>query len=104
MSSDKIALLRSFLEADPSDGFTRFALAMELQKSGDIVGSEATYRELMALDPNYVGLYYHLGRLLEDLKRFDEAREIYSMGVVKAMELNDLHSASELRQALEELD
>jgi tetratricopeptide (TPR) repeat protein len=104
MSSEKIALLKSFLEADPHDGFTRFALAMELRKSGDIVGSEATYRELMALDPNYVGLYYHLGRLLEDLKRFDEAREIYSLGVVKAMELKDNHSASELRQALEELD
>lgn len=104
MGSDKISLLRQFLEADPSDGFTRYALAMELSKIGDFAGSEAAYRELIRLDANYVGAYYHLGRLLEDQSRKSEAREIYEEGLRRARNLRDNHAASELQQVLDELD
>lgn len=104
MSSDTIALLKSFLKSDPNDGFTRFALAMELRKSGDLAGSESEYRGLLALDPGYVGAYYHLGKLLEETGRAEDAKKMYADGIEKAVEARDLHAASELRQALEEVD
>lgn len=103
MLNEKITLLRSFLEADPHDRFTRFALAMELHKSGDVTAAEVTYRELLQLDPDYVGVYYHLGKLVEEQGCSQEARTVYENGIECAERLHDAHAASELRQALSEL-
>lgn len=104
MSTNTINLLESFLKQDPTDGFTIFALAMEYKKSGDVVRSEKNYKHLLDLDPNYVGVYYHLGKLLEETTRIDEARIIYEKGIKVAQSVKDLHAASELQQALMELE
>lgn len=104
MSNNTILLLQSFLEKDPNDSFTRFALAMEHSKIGDLENSEQLYRDLVRRDPNYVGTYYHLGMLLSGANRVEEAREVFNRGLAVAQGVNDHHAASELRQALDELD
>jgi len=104
MSNSKIALLESFLKQDPNDEFTRFALAMELKKSGDIEKSESVYCDLLELDPDYVGAYYHLGKLYEESGRLELAQQTYKTGIDIAHKVNDLHAASELQQALMEID
>ncbi len=104
MSNNTIRLLQSFLEKDPNDSFTRFALAMEFSKIGDFDTSEQLYKELVRHDPAYVGTYYHLGMLLAGASRIDEAREILTNGLKVAQNVNDNHAASELRQAIDELD
>lgn len=104
MSTGTINLLESFLKQDPTDRFTIFALAMEYKKSGDIVRSENNYKHLLELDPNYVGAYYHLGKLLEETTRIEEARITYEKGIKIAQSVKDLHAVSELQQALMELE
>lgn len=102
--NNTIQLLKSFLEMDPSDSFTQFALAMEYNKAGDIQQSEIIFKKLVESDPGYVGTYYHLGKLLEVLGKVDEARSVFKDGIVVAENSNDQHAASELKQALLELD
>lgn len=104
MQADKITRLRSFLEMDPGDSFTRFALAMELKKSGNPDEAEKVYEELLQHDPDYVGVFYHLGKLREEQQRSDEARKTYRDGIACAERVGDAHAASELKQALAELE
>lgn len=104
MSNQTIQLLKRFLEKDPNDSFTRFALAMEYNKAGFKQEAEQTYLELIAKDPNYVGTYYHLGMIYSLLGDKDKARKVFDDGIQVATSVNDNHAASELRQALMELD
>lgn len=101
---DKIEQLKTFLKMDENDGFTRFALAMEYRKTGDREASRAAFETLLKRDPDYVGAYYHLGKLLQEMDLEDEARGVYQTGIDCAQRLGDAHSASELRQAVSELD
>jgi Flp pilus assembly protein TadD len=104
MSNQTIQLLKRFLEKDPNDSFTRFALAMEYNKAGQKIEAEQTYLELISKDPNYVGTYYHLGMIYTLSGDKTKARKVFEDGIQVATGVNDNHAASELRQALMELD
>lgn len=104
MSNQTIQLLKRFLEQDPNDSFTRFALAMEYNKAGLSSEAEKTYLELISRDPSYVGTYYHLGMIYSLSGDKDSARKTFQDGIEVANRVNDNHAASELRQALVELD
>lgn len=104
MSNQTIQLLKRFLEKDPNDSFTRFALAMEYNKAGFKQEAEQTYLELIAKDPSYVGTYYHLGMIYSLSGDKERARKVFDDGIQVASSVNDHHAASELRQALMELD
>jgi Tfp pilus assembly protein PilF len=104
MSNQTIQLLKRFLEKDPKDSFTRFALAMEYNKAGETSEAKQTYLDLIASDPEYVGTYYHLGMIYSLSGDKDLARNVFEEGIQVATRANDTHAASELRQALMELD
>lgn len=97
---DKITQLKSFLELDPNDSFTKFALALEYQKKNETQLAERYFVDIIDKDPNYVGVYYHLGKLYELLNKIDEATEIYKKGVNIAKLIDDSHAANELVEAL----
>ena len=63
MATDRIKQLMSFLEKEPTDGFTLYSLAYEHLKGGDLNKAEIYFNRLKSLDPMYVGLYYHLGKI-----------------------------------------
>ena len=102
--TDRLSALLEFLKEDPNDEFTRFALAQEYAKRGDLGEALRYYEELVKTSPDYVGTYYHLGKLLEDLERTDEAKEAYRNGIRVAEEQRDLHARAELNDALLKLD
>lgn len=104
MSNPTIQLLKRFLDKDPHDSFTRFALAMEYKKAGQLDLAEHTYLELVVKDPEYVGTYYHLGMIYSLSDNKEKARKVFEDGIQIATQANDNHAASELRQALMELD
>jgi tetratricopeptide (TPR) repeat protein len=57
------------------------------------------YKRLLNEFPNYVGTYYHFGKLLEKKGETDEAIETYSKGMSIARAAGDQHSLSELAEA-----
>jgi Flp pilus assembly protein TadD len=101
---DRLARLRTFLEHDPDDLFTRFAIALECVKASDDAQACATFHDILMRDPGHVGAYLHYGKCLERLGRAAEARDVYIRGIDFARSTNDTHAASELTGALEELD
>jgi len=103
MSEARIQQLKSFAQADPGDTFTRFALALEYLKQDDVGQAEKIFLDIMVAQPDYTGVYYHLGKIYELKKEPEEAKRIYSKGIVICRNEKDNHSLQELQQALDEI-
>lgn len=103
MKSRKEAL-EEFVAMDPNDSFSRYALALELEKNGEEADAVLHFREVISRDPGYVAAYYHLGRVLARTGHGDEAREIYRKGLEAAVAANDQRTSTEIREALDALD
>jgi len=99
--NNRISLLRQYIEEDPADPFSRYALSLELIKSGN--DDEALRQmEIVAKNhPDYLPNYYHYGKLVERLGNPDMAIEIYKQGMTVAQKHNDMHTLSELRGAID---
>ena len=100
MPDDRLQALLDFHRDDPDDPFVRYALAQEYAKRGDTAAALQTFEALVADRPDYVGTYYHLGKLYETLGRPDDAVQTYQAGVAVAGQAADPHARAELQSAL----
>ena len=100
---DRISQLKTFLADSPRDSFLRHALALEYIKINDDLNARAAFEALLADDPQYVGSYYHLGKLLEKLGEQNAAIAAYEKGMEVAREVKDMHAYNELQAAREDL-
>lgn len=104
MQKNRIATLLALLKDAPNDSFVLFALAKEYEKNGEPEKSLKWFATLKKIDPEYVGLYYHLGVLYRELGRKKEALSTFQEGIQIANKENDLHAKSELMGALQNLE
>ncbi|HFA50437.1 MAG TPA: tetratricopeptide repeat protein [Bacteroidetes bacterium] len=95
----RLERLLDFLAASPDDTFLLFALAKEYESMGDLEKSLRHYAHLVEVDPDYVGAYYHLGKLQEKLGQPATAFATYKTGMEAARRNNDQHALSELAGA-----
>ncbi|MEW6212475.1 MAG: tetratricopeptide repeat protein, partial [Acidobacteriota bacterium] len=92
-------MLEEFVAADAGDSFSRYALALELEKENRRSEAIAQLREVLSRDPDYVAAYYHLGRLLAVEGEAEDARAIYTRGLDAAAKAGDQRTRSELQEA-----
>lgn len=102
MPTTRIEQLLAFLAQDESDPFLRHALGLEYLKAGDLTAARAQFETVTSRFPDYIGTYYHLGKLLEQLGEQEQALVIYRQGMKRATTLNDRHALRELREAFAE--
>lgn len=100
MPDDRLSTLLDYLRDDPDDPFVRYALAQEYLKRGEAAEALRMFEALAAEQPDYVGTYYHLGKLYEALGRTDEAVRTYQSGIEAAAQSADTHARAELQSAL----
>lgn len=103
MTSTRLSQLFNFLESSPNDSFILFAIAKEYEKLGDNENALKYYLKLTENDPNYVGTYYHLGKLYEQNDEIKTAFFTYKKGMEIAKKAGDRHALSELAGAKMEL-
>jgi len=96
--------LKGFLDEDPNDSFSRYALAMEYIKLGQHDAGIAEFSTIVEKDPAYVATYYQLAKAYEREGRVPEAVETYRKGIEVATQAADLHTRDELREALTMLE
>lgn len=101
---DRLSRLKEFLAINPSDAFSRHALALEYIKQGNEQQARIEFAAILQQNPSYIGTYYHLGKLLERAGEKSSALLIYQQGIQQATEAGDAHTARELRAAAEWLD
>lgn len=96
---DRIAVLSGFIEKNPLDMFSRHALALEYIKLGEISKAINTFEELLTVNPEYVGSYYHLGKCYTQQGDSHKALQVYASGIQIASKVNDQHARRELMSA-----
>jgi len=99
----RIEKLNEFLQKNPDDNFVQHALALEYIKIGRDREARNLFEKILDRDPGYIGSYYHLGKLLEQLGEKDLAIQWYVKGMNAAKAAVDSHAYSELLGAYEDL-
>ncbi len=100
----KIAQLEALLSDNPKDCFVLHALGLEHVKLGKMEQAKDFFVRVLEADPDYVGTYYHLGKVYEELQDDELAMDAYRKGAQVAEKLEDTHAKSELDMAIWELE
>jgi len=102
MSGSRIEQLKKFLEQNPDDSFVKYALAIEHINLGDDDTADKFFKSILESDPDYTGMYYHLGKLLLRRNEKSEAEKTFREGMRRTFG-KEQHTYAELQQALNEM-
>ena len=97
--SQRLTELMNLLDQDPHDSFLLFAVAKEYETHNMPDQAEHYYLALKKHNASYVGLYYHLAKLYEEMGQTEDALQIYEEGVFMANKMSDQHALAELKNA-----
>ena len=100
---DRINKLIEYIQSSPKDSFLQHALALEYIKAGNDADARVLFENILENNPEYVGSYYHLAKLLERADEIDLAKIWYEKGLAAAKVAGDTHSFNELQMAWEDL-
>jgi Tfp pilus assembly protein PilF len=100
---NRIEILKGFLDDNPNDSFSRYALALEYMKLGQNDEALGEFEAVRKSDPDYVATYYQLGQLYQKVGQQHEAEKAFRTGITVATKAGDEHTRSELEAALEAL-
>src|ERR1017187_9117079 len=97
MATNRLTILKTLLEQNPNDTFTRYGLAMEYVKAGELEQATQEFRAVLAVNADYSYAYFHGGQTLEKLGQLDEARAMYEQGIAAARRTGDQKGSAELQ-------
>ncbi len=101
---NRLKQLAQNIRKNPDDTFSKFALGLEFLKMGNNQDALSLFKNIEKNDPDYVGLYYHLGKLYTEIGENNMALNTYKKGIQIAESQNDAHARNELQAALFELE
>ncbi len=103
MENSRIEQIKAFLSQTPNDAFLNYALAIEYLGQQKEEGAKEIFEKLIHHHPNYTATYYQLGKLyLKEGERL-KAQQILESGLQIAVQAKEIHTAAELRTALNEI-
>jgi Tfp pilus assembly protein PilF len=100
---NRIEILKGFLQEEPKDSFSRYALALEYVKANRNDEARREFEIVRDNDPDYVATYFQLGQLYRSMGLKHEAEKTFRSGIIAAGKVGDPHTQSELEGALEML-
>ena len=98
---NRIEILKQYIADDPTDAFSKYALALEFVKIENEIEAGLLFEELISKHNDYLPTYYHYGKFLERAGNMEQAALIYSTGISLAQKTGDHHTRSELQTALD---
>ncbi|MAE67199.1 MAG: hypothetical protein CMJ18_23305 [Phycisphaeraceae bacterium] len=100
----RIEQLTAMHEADPSDPFLSYGIAMEHGKAEAFEQAIEWLDRTLAIDEAYCYAYYQKARMLGELGEDARARGILAKGMAAARAAGDEHAESEMSELLATLD
>ena len=100
---NRIEQLQKFIEEDIDDVFSRYALSLEYVKLGNFETAEKCFWYLIINHPKYIATYYQFGKLLAQIGKTEEAKNILQSGM-KLTSQTDIKTYSELQNALTNIE
>lgn len=102
-NESNISRLAKAIKKDPDDIFSKFALALELLKVDSVEKAQFLFEAVLKQDPEYLGVYYHLGKLYQSQGYYKQALQLFEDGITMAARQNEPRAKSELQEALQQL-
>jgi tetratricopeptide (TPR) repeat protein len=96
MSNDRLAQLKDLLAEDPADSFVRYAIALELKRTGAMEQAATELEALLRDDPKYTAAYYQLALVLADLARIPDAVQACEAGSLQCLTTGERKARAEL--------
>ncbi len=104
MPQSRLEQLLKFLEESPDDDFLYYAISMEYLGAGNLDKAMELLLNLKERNPEYLAIYYQLGKILEEKSDTEKARSIYLIGLELAVKQKEKKTAAELQSAIDLLD
>ena len=101
---NRLEQLQKMLDGQPKDSFLNHATALEYSKIGEYEKAASHFKIVIDNDPDYVGSYYHLGKVFESLNENRNALRTYENGAAIAQKLGNTRTLSELNEAKSQLE
>lgn len=98
--SSRLEQLLVMLQEEPNDSFLRYAVAVEYAVAGNHPEAVARIEALIADHPDYLGAYYKLGQLYEQVRNDAKALDVYRRGAEVAKRQNNTKTLGELNTAI----
>ena len=95
--------LEEFLLNNPGDAFTRYGIALDCFRQGDLATADIHFKTLLQNNPDYVPTYQMYAQMLVGNERREEAKRVLTTGIEWAMKQGNLHARSEMEGQLSEL-
>jgi predicted Zn-dependent protease len=95
--------LEEFLIRNPNDAFSRYGIAMECVREGDLPAAESHFRALIQSNPDYVPGYQMYAQTLAQNDRAADAKAVLAQGIESAIRQGNQHARSEMEALLSEL-
>jgi tetratricopeptide (TPR) repeat protein len=96
--------LEEFLAENPNDAFTRYGIALDCFRQGDLPTADLHFKYLLQNNPDYVPTYQMYAQMLAGNKRVDEAKTVLSKGIESALRQGNQHARSEMESHLADLN
>lgn len=97
----RIEQLLEFLKSEPEDVFVNYALGMEYAINPTSYHlAEHQFNKVLALNPDYIAVYYQLGKLFEQQSKTSEALSAYKTGLEKARQQKNNKAINEFGEAV----
>ena len=93
-------VLEQFVAEKPTDAFARYGLALECMKVGDNDAATDHFQKLLEANPGYVAGYFQFGQHLSRIGKPEQARKLFSDGILVAQKAGDMHARDEMQAAL----
>lgn len=103
MKAPRLEQLQKFLDEEPGDVFTHYAIALEYVSMKKFPEAIEKFEGVITLDPWYVPAYHQLGVLYAQLQRYEEASAVLQKGVDAAHAAGDTHARQEMQEFIDEL-
>lgn len=106
MEAEKSRLeqFKEFVELDPSDSFSRYALGMEYMGVSQFQEAIAQFDEVIKIVPDEAAAYFQAAIASANLDQKDQGKEYLKKGIAVAEKINDSHARDEMQAALEKFD
>ena len=104
MSSSRLVELEKFLEREPDDPFTQYAIALEYASEGDLATALTKLETLISMKPTYVAAYQQLGAWLIAKDQINRARDVLKRGIEVATSNGEAHARNEMQTMIDDLD
>jgi len=99
----RLEQFKEFVEMDPTDTFSRYALAMEYMSIQNFDEAILHFREVLKLDSAYSAAYFQAAIASRKSGATNQAEEWLNQGIAAAEKKGDWHARDEMKAMLEEM-